>query len=79
MDLYKELSATADPAKQSSLMHEILKIAADEFYVIGIAVQGDGYGVVTNRLKNTPKSMPNSYVFPHPGPFSPEQFYIGRN
>jgi peptide/nickel transport system substrate-binding protein len=76
MELYNELSATADQEKQRALMHQILEIAADEFYVIGIAAEDDGYGVVRDRMRNVPRSMPNSYVYPHPGPANPEQFFL---
>ena len=57
-------------------MKEILQIAADEFYVFGVTLPLDGYGIVANRLKNVAPSMPNSWGYPTPAPTNPEQYYI---
>lgn len=73
---YDELRQTGDPARQQELMKEILQIAADEFYVFGITLPLDGYGVVANRLKNVRPTMPNSWGYPTPAPTNPEQYYI---
>ena len=40
MELYRELTRDSDPAKQKELMKQILDIAADEFYAIGISTPG---------------------------------------
>ncbi len=42
MDLYNQLRATADQAGQNALMKQILDIAADQFYTIGIALPANG-------------------------------------
>jgi peptide/nickel transport system substrate-binding protein len=73
---YDELRQTGDVARQQELMKEILQIAADEFYVFGITLPLDGYGVVANRLKNVRPTMPNSWGYPTPAPTNPEQYYI---
>ncbi|MBJ6985807.1 ABC transporter substrate-binding protein [Devosia sp. MC521] len=73
---YDELRQTGDPARQQELMKEILQIAADEFYVFGITLPLDGYGVVANRLKNVRPTMPSSWGYPTPAPTNPEQYYI---
>jgi peptide/nickel transport system substrate-binding protein len=76
MDLYDQIRITGDTAKQQELMREILDIATEEFYVIGISTQADGYGVVKNNMRNVPTSMPWSWIYPHPAPDNPCQFFF---
>jgi peptide/nickel transport system substrate-binding protein len=75
-EAYNELRQSSDPAKQNELMAEILQIAADEFYVFGITLPLDGYGIISSRLKNVQPSMPNSWGYPTPAPTNPEQYYL---
>jgi len=75
-EAYNELRQSSDPALQNELMAEILQIAADEFYVFGITLPLDGYGILANRLKNVQPVMPNSWGYPTPAPTNPEQYYI---
>ncbi|MGH2535357.1 MAG: ABC transporter substrate-binding protein [Thermomicrobiales bacterium] len=76
MELYNQLKTTADPAQQSELMTQILEIAADQFYVIGISLPVGGYGIVKNNFHNVPASMPGSWLYPNPAPANPSQFFI---
>jgi peptide/nickel transport system substrate-binding protein len=75
MDLYNELEATASFDEQVSLMKQILQIAADQFYMLGVAFDTSGYGLKKNDMQNVPKSMPASWIYPTPGPSNPEQFF----
>jgi peptide/nickel transport system substrate-binding protein len=76
MDLYRQLTATGDPAKQNEIMRQILAIAADEFYAIGIALPPNGYGVVKNGFKNVPAIFPDAFMYPSPAPTNPPQYFI---
>lgn len=76
MKLYDQVKQTVDTGQRTKLMNQILAIAADQFYVIGVSADANGYGIVRNNFHNVPKSMPNSYIYPNPGPCNPEQFYI---
>ena len=75
MELYDQLLITSDPEGQKALMKEILDIAADQFYAIGISTEPNNYGIVTNNFKNVPESMPWSWDYPHPAPDNPFQFF----
>ncbi len=75
-DLYNEVRQTGDQARQQELMKEIIQIAADEFYVFGVTLPLNGYGVVSNRIKNVRETMPNSWGYPTPAPTNPEQYFI---
>lgn len=76
MELYDQLKATADPDEQSALMNEILQIAADEFWAMGINLPAPGYVIKKNNFFNVFETYPNAWLFPHPGPINPFQFYI---
>lgn len=75
-ELYDQLTKTGDPAKQKALMEEILDLAADIFYVMGITTEPDGYGIVSKRLHNVPDSMPMSWIYPQPAPTNPQTYFF---
>lgn len=74
-DLYRDLTGTADPAQQSTIMAQILENAADLFFTFGVSLPADGYGIVKNQMVNVMDTMPNSFGWPTPGPARPEQFF----
>jgi peptide/nickel transport system substrate-binding protein len=76
MELYDQLKATADQDGQAALMEEILQIAADEFWTIGISLPAPSYGIVKNNFYNVPESFPSSWTYPHPGPTNIFQYFI---
>lgn len=76
IDLYNQLKATADPAGQTALMEEVLQIAADNFWALGINLPAPGYTIRRNNFMNTPESYPNAWLYPHPGPTNTFQYYI---
>lgn len=78
IDLYQQLQATGDEAKQTELMKQILNIAADQFYVIGITLPPNGYGIVKNNFFNVPKIMPGAWLFPNPAPTNTAQYFIAQ-
>ncbi|MEO8394751.1 MAG: ABC transporter substrate-binding protein, partial [Chloroflexota bacterium] len=77
MDLYTQLRATADPDGQNDLMKQILDIAADQFYTIGISLPANGYGIVKNNMHNVPASILQAYLYPSPGPTNTFTYYFG--
>ncbi len=76
MDLYRQLEATGDPAKQGELMQQILSIAQEQFWVIGLSLPANGYGIVKNNFKNVPKSFPGAWLYPSPAPTNTMQYYF---
>jgi peptide/nickel transport system substrate-binding protein len=75
MTLYKEIRATTDDAKQQDLLRQILDIQAELFPTIGIAFDGNFYGIASNQLKNTRMVLPSSYDYPTPAPSNPNTWY----
>jgi ABC-type transport system substrate-binding protein len=78
MDLYRQLLGTADEKKQSDLMKQILQLAADQFWAIGLSVPVKGYGIVRNDFHNLPKQQLGAWLYPDPGPLNPAQFFTTR-
>jgi peptide/nickel transport system substrate-binding protein len=74
-ELYDKLKGTSDGPGQQAVMKEILQNAADAFYVFGVSLEPDGYGIVKNNMANITRTMPNSFGWPTPAPTMPEQFY----
>lgn len=76
MQLYDQIKATGDEQQQQELMKQLLDIAADRFYVIGLSLPANGYGIVKTNVHNVPKSMPDAWLYPNPGPTDPPQYFM---
>jgi len=76
MALYDQIKASGDAAEQAELMGQLLDMAADQFYAIGIALPSPGYGIVKNNFHNVPSPHPGAWLYPNPGPTNPEQYWI---
>lgn len=75
-ELFDQIELTADADEQTRLMNEILEIAADQFYGIGIALPPPGYTIKTNRLHNVPNPLLDAWLYPTPAPTNTEQYFI---
>jgi peptide/nickel transport system substrate-binding protein len=76
--LYQQLRVTSDEAEQADLMRQILAIAKEQFFVIGVALPAPGFGIVKNSFGNVPATMFDAYNWPNPGAAKSEQFYISE-
>ena len=76
LKLYDDIRATADIKKRGEMMKALLDITAAEFECFGTCLATNLFGIASNRLKNVPAKMPNSWSWPHPGPSLPQQYYI---
>jgi peptide/nickel transport system substrate-binding protein len=76
MELYRQVLATPDPEERDDLFRELIAIAKDEFYVFGVSLATDGYGIVANNFHNVPEPLPEAYLYISPAPGQPEQFFI---
>ena len=75
--LFDEMRTTYDADEAIELAREILEIAKDQFFYIGICTQADGYGVVKNNFgTNIPEQMPGDVGYQPPGPTNPEQYFF---
>ena len=76
-ELYDKIQNNLLSAEQRiSVFREIIAIARQEFYTIGIVQPTDDYGIINRRMRNVPDTMIASTQYPHPGPVNPEQFWF---
>jgi len=75
MELYREIKKYADAEKQNALMQQLLEIAADQFYVIGVSTPGPLYSVVKNNMHNV-YGRPFAWTYPSPAASNTEQYYF---
>ncbi len=75
LELYRQVMSVASDAEREELMAQVLEMAADQFYLIGISTPTSGYRIVSNRMHNVPV-MVGSWTWPTPGPSSPEQYFF---
>ncbi len=74
--LYDQLLVTADPDQQHELMRQILDIAAEQFWAIGITKYYAGYGIVKNNFRNVPESIWQWHISNSPAQTHPEQYFF---
>ncbi len=74
--LYDEVLATAGQEAQIEKMSEVLQIAADEFWVIGISRPAPGYQPYSQRLGNQPDQWIAGWIEGVQKLTYPEQWYI---
>ena len=78
MQLYDQILSTANEKKQVELMREILKIDAENLYVLGISTMIGPFGIVKENFHNVPQEILYGWIYPSPAPTRPEQYYISR-
>lgn len=75
LELYRSIDGIADPQERIERMKEVLEMAADQFYSIGIRQGPPGFGVATNRMQNILDPQPYAGTLWRPAPDS-AQFFI---
>lgn len=76
IELYNQLRQTVSEDGKNAIMAEILEIAADEFWVIGVSTPPIQYGIVRNNFFNVPEDMPSAWEYPDPGPTNTFTYFI---
>ena len=64
------------PKERAEMLERLLDMAAEQFWSIGTVLEPRGFGIVTNRLRNTPEALPLSWIYPTPNPCNTCQFYV---
>ncbi len=76
IQLFDEVLVTGDPEEQARLMREIIAIAADNLWVLGIAPRPPEFAVANTALHNIPDAFGDSLEVP--GVFHPESWYFSE-
>lgn len=75
LEVYDQIKATADVEEQIRLGKEMVAMAKENFWTIGIGVGPDLYGIVKNNVHNV-IDHPNGWLYPNPAPINPEQIWM---
>lgn len=74
MELYDEISRTPDQPARVELMNEIIQIAEEQFYTIGLSVPPPTYAIANNSLRNIIEGAYNFHQYP--AHINPTQWYF---
>ncbi|NYZ11855.1 ABC transporter substrate-binding protein [Azospirillum sp. RWY-5-1] len=78
IETYERIKGVADADAQHRMMGDVLDIAAEEFFTIGVSLPDAGRGVVRTDFRNIPKVMFETWLYPAPAPANPPLFFIER-
>jgi peptide/nickel transport system substrate-binding protein len=74
--LYWQLQEEPSEAERDTLFRQILDIAKEQFWVIGISSLPEPYLTVKNHLKNVQGGVPHSWAYRTPAHTNPESWYF---
>ena len=74
--LYRQLLTTVDQDQQLALMRQIIDVAVEQFYCMGIALRRREYGLVDTRLRNTAKVSVTGWLHANLMPTNPSQYFL---
>jgi peptide/nickel transport system substrate-binding protein len=74
-EIYVEV-LSAPVEEQIVLWQELLELAADQFYNVGLSLPAAEYFVVNNDLRNVPDPLIRGWMYPGPAPANYETFYF---
>jgi peptide/nickel transport system substrate-binding protein len=74
--LYDQLKGAPTYDAQVELMKQILQVAADNFWCIGVTTPPDWYGIRKNKFMNVTDNMLYEWVFPTAAPYNPFTYYF---
>jgi len=75
MELYRQVLIEPDRVTRERLMSQVLEMAANAFYVIGITMKPGQNAITTPGFRNFPASHFSSWLFPSPSALNPCQFF----
>lgn len=74
-EIIAEINTASSEDAQFVLMNELLELAANNFYTIGLSLPQGDYRVVNNNLRNVPDPIIGGWLYPGPAPANFETFY----
>lgn len=78
MRLYDELKSSVDTDEQAEVLTQILDIAAEQFWLIGVSLPAMGYGIVKNSFRNVPEVLVSPGVSSNPGQADTAMYFISE-
>ncbi|MEM7023114.1 MAG: ABC transporter substrate-binding protein [Pseudomonadota bacterium] len=74
--LYDDFKKEPDQEKALDIFRQIHQMAADELEIIGVSLAPNLVGVVNKDLRNVPRQIPSSWMYPDPAPTLPQSYYF---
>ncbi|MFC7457618.1 ABC transporter substrate-binding protein [Brachybacterium sp. GCM10030267] len=79
IELMWQFDDEPDPDTRDELFRQVLAIAKEEFWGIGIGTAPNPYWVVKNRLHNVLEGVPDTWVYRTPGHANPETWFLSED
>jgi len=76
LDLYDQYRATTDPAKQTEIGKQLVKMSTEGLWTIGTVGLVPALVVVKNNFKNVPEKHVSDWLIMSPGTTDPAQYYF---
>lgn len=78
VELMWQYASTPDPDEREEIFRQVLEIAKQEFWGIGVGTALNQYWVVKNRIHNIIEGVPDTWVYKTPAHANPETWFINE-
>lgn len=78
IELMWKHAQTPDPEERDEIFRQVLAIAKEQYWGIGICSAPNPYWVVKNRLQNITEGVPDTWVYRTPAHANPETWFLGE-
>ncbi|MGI9502674.1 MAG: hypothetical protein ACR2RE_06425 [Geminicoccaceae bacterium] len=75
VDEYNKVIASADPEVQRAAMIEVIDMAMDQLFTIGLVQNEPAFGIKRNNVKNVPDPLPIAGQLRFPAPYTAQIYY----
>ena len=76
-ETYRQVRAAATPEEQKALMQQVLDMAADQFFTIGMVQNDPVFGIARNNVRNVPDPLPIAGQLWFPAPYTAQMYFEG--
>ncbi len=78
LDLFDQLKASTDGARQIDIGKQIVKLNADNLWTLGTVGAVPSIVVVKNNFRNVPEQAVTDWIYMSPGNLDPSQFFFKK-
>ncbi|WP_162801563.1 ABC transporter substrate-binding protein [Brachybacterium saurashtrense] len=78
IELMWQHAETPDEEERTAIFQQVLDIAKEEFWGIGLSSSPNPYWVVKNRVRNIIEGVPDTWVYMTPGHANPETWFLAE-
>lgn len=74
---YDEVKAAATPEEQKKEMQEVLDLAMEQLFTIGLVQNDPAFGIARNNVRNVPDPLPIAGQLWYPAPYTAQMYFEG--